>query len=68
LDQLEVLMRRPCKFKKTEVTRLTEAVIAAGLEIARVEVAKDGSIIVVPGKPKEDQGTSGERNEWDDAA
>jgi hypothetical protein len=48
-----ILMRRPSIFKKTDVTRLTKAVRAAGLEIARVEVAQDGSIIVVPGKPKE---------------
>lgn len=41
-------MRRPSIFKKTDVTRATRAVRAAGLEIARVEVAKDGSIIVVP--------------------
>ena len=51
-------MRRPSIFKKTDVTRATKAVIAAGLEIARVEVAKDGSIIVVPGKPTEGQGAS----------
>jgi hypothetical protein len=35
------------------VTRAARAVLAAGLEIARVEVGKDGSIIVVPGKPDE---------------
>jgi len=46
-------MRRPSKFRKTDVTRATKAVRAAGLEIARVEVAKDGSIIVVPGRPPE---------------
>jgi hypothetical protein len=41
-------MRRPCLFKERDVTRAAKAVRAAGLEIARVEVAKDGSIIVVP--------------------
>jgi hypothetical protein len=41
-------MRRPSIFKKTDVTRATRAVLDAGLEIARVEVGKDGSIIVVP--------------------
>ena len=46
-------MRRPSKFKKTDVTRAAKAVLAAGLEIARVEVAGDGSIIVIPGKPQE---------------
>jgi hypothetical protein len=41
-------MRRPSAFKKTDVTRATLAVRAAGLQIDRVEIAKDGSIIVVP--------------------
>lgn len=46
-------MRRPSKFKKCDVTRATKAVRAAGLEIARVEIAQDGSIIVVPtGSPE----------------
>ena len=43
-------MRRPSKFKKTDVTRAAKAVLAAGLEIARVEVAGDGSIIVILGQ------------------
>lgn len=46
-------MRRPSKFKKCEVTRATKAVRAARLEIARVEIAQDGSIIVVPAGPQE---------------
>jgi hypothetical protein len=46
-------MRGPCRFKKTEVTRAAKAVRAAGLEIARVEVDRDGLIRVVPGKPGE---------------
>ena len=44
-------MRRPCLFKERDVTRAAKAVRAAGLEIARVEIAKDGGIIVVPVKP-----------------
>lgn len=59
-------MRRPCTFKKTDVTRATKAILAAGLDIARIEIAKDGAIVVVPGKP--DQAVaegSEEGNEWD---
>jgi hypothetical protein len=41
-------MRRASKFKKCDITRATKAVREAGLEIARVEVAQDGAIIVVP--------------------
>jgi hypothetical protein len=46
-------MRGPLSFKKTDVTRAIQAVLAAGREIDRVEVGKDGSIIVVTGKPDE---------------
>jgi hypothetical protein len=41
-------MRRPSIFRKSDATRAILAVRAAGLEIARVVVGKDGSIIVVP--------------------
>jgi hypothetical protein len=44
-------MRRPCTFKKTDVTRAIAAVRAAGIEPARVEVDKEGKITVVPRKP-----------------
>jgi hypothetical protein len=43
-------MRRPSAFKKTDVTRATKAVLAAGLAVARVEIAADGAIVVVPAK------------------
>lgn len=46
-------MRRPSKFKLRDVKRATMGVRAAGFEIARVEIDKDGSIIVVPGRPPE---------------
>jgi hypothetical protein len=44
-------MRRPCTFKRTDVTRAAKAVLAAGLEVERIEICKDGSIVVFPGKP-----------------
>jgi hypothetical protein len=58
-------MRRPCAFKKTDVTRATNAVLAAGLDVARVEINKDGLIVVVPAKPGEARNTI-EVNEWDE--
>jgi hypothetical protein len=61
-------MRRPSNFKKTDVTRATKAVLAAGIEIARVEIERDGRIIVVPGKPQEPTEEGSEGNEWDQVA
>jgi hypothetical protein len=46
-------MRRPSIFKKTDVTRATKAVRAAGFAIDRVEIGQNGLIVVVPGKPLE---------------
>jgi hypothetical protein len=53
-------MRRPSAFKKTDVIRATKAVLAAGLEVARVEIGKDGVIIVVPEKLSRRAGSQGE--------
>ena len=58
-------MRRPSIFKKTDVTRATKAVLAAGIGIARVEISRDGVIVVVPDKPSEIATTAG-TNEWDE--
>ena len=57
-------MRRPCTFKRTDVTRAAKAVLAAGLEIARVEI-KDGAIVVIPAKPDEPPSGHTSENEWD---
>jgi hypothetical protein len=43
-------------------TRAIAAVRAAGIEVARVEVDKDGKIVIIAGKPGEQ---IGEGNEWD---
>jgi hypothetical protein len=44
--------RAPCLFRESDMRRAIKAAVAAGLEIARVEIAKDGAIVVVPGKPE----------------
>jgi hypothetical protein len=46
-------VRGPCRFKKSDVTKATKAVLAAGLPVARIEVDHDGSITIVPGTPAE---------------
>jgi hypothetical protein len=59
-------MRRPCLFKERDVKRAARAVLAMGLNIGRVEIDKNGTIVVIPGKPSDPAESSPERNEWDD--
>lgn len=61
------MSRRACIFRQTDLTRAVKGARAAGIEIERVEINKDGRIIVVAGKPPETTHESGERNEWDAA-
>jgi hypothetical protein len=58
-------MSRAITFKKTDVTRATRAVLDAGLDVARVEIEKDGRIVVVPGKAPE-PAHSKPLNQWDE--
>jgi hypothetical protein len=44
------MSRGPYSFKQRDMTRAVKAVVAAGLAVARVEVDKQGRIIVIPGK------------------
>jgi hypothetical protein len=53
------MSRRPCTFRETDVKRAVKAVRAAGVEVARVEIGKDGGIIVFPGKPLDAQSANG---------
>jgi hypothetical protein len=58
-----------CTFRQTDLTRVVKAVEAAGVSVQRVEVGKDGRIVVITGKP---QPTSldhqwGGPNDWADA-
>lgn len=57
-------MRRSSIFKKTDVTRATRAILAAGLDVARVEIDKNGLIVVVPGKPNEGVSGGGDLDKW----
>jgi hypothetical protein len=41
--------RRPNDFKQQNVTRALRATIAAGISVQRVEIDKDGKIVIVTG-------------------
>jgi hypothetical protein len=57
------MARGPCTFKQSDITRVVKAMMTAGVEVARVEVDKDGRIVVVAGKPAPDECKGA--NEWD---
>jgi hypothetical protein len=44
------MARAPSTFRQQDVTRAVKAVAAAGVDILRVEVARDGRIVIVTGK------------------
>jgi hypothetical protein len=58
------LIRRPSMFRQTDLTRALKGARAAGIEISRVEIDRDGRIVVVVAKREKDSGIV-EYNEWD---
>ncbi len=60
------MARGRCTFKQQDATRAARAAIAAGLEVQRIEIDKDGKIAVVIGKAAETAAEIGQgANEWD---
>jgi hypothetical protein len=55
------MSRGPATFRQRDLTAAVKAIVAAGCEVARVEIGRDGKIIVVTGKP----GQPVSANEWD---
>jgi hypothetical protein len=43
--------RRPASFRQDDVERLIKAAKAAGEQVSKVEIDKDGKIVVTIGKP-----------------
>jgi hypothetical protein len=62
------MMRERCRFRQSEVTRVLRAARAAGAEVDRVEIEKDGRVIVIISKHKEalDFTAEDERNPWNE--
>lgn len=54
----------PCTFKKRDVKTALQAVREFGVEVARIEIAKDGKIVIIAGKPMENVGAT-QPSEWD---
>lgn len=60
------MSRGPCTFRQRDLTAAVKAAQAAGLCIARVEVDRDGKIVVVTGAPTPVKPANDSSNEWDD--
>ena len=61
---MSVMSRGPQTFKKRDVKTAVEAVRESGVEVARVEIDKDGKITVIAGKPV--AAIEGNTNPWDE--
>ena len=61
------MSRAASTFRQTDVVRALRAARAAGLEVARYEIGKDGKIVVVTGQ-REALVADADINEWDASA
>ena len=59
------MSRGPSTFRQQDAIRALRAAAAAGLDVERLEISKDGKIVVIAGKPKGPAGEGGSGNEWD---
>jgi DNA-binding MarR family transcriptional regulator len=52
-------------FKQSDVTKALKAMVKAGI-VGRVEIDKDGKIVIVPARPEDAANREkSEKNEWD---
>ena len=52
-------------FKQNDLTKALKAMVKAGI-VGRVEIDKDGRIVIVPARPEDAaNGEKSEKNEWD---
>ena len=54
------MANRAAPFKQIDVTRAAKGALAAGLPVARMEIDRDGKIIIVV-----DNGSTSTVNDWD---
>jgi hypothetical protein len=57
------MARAPSIFRQQDVTRAFRAAKAAGVRVARVEIDRDGKIVIVTADVELDERREG--NEWD---
>ena len=53
-------------FKQRDVTKALKATVKAGIAVERVEIDKNGKIVIVTARPEDAAtGEKSEKNEWD---
>ena len=62
METIRLMSRGLHKFKQGDVTKALKGAVNAGLSVARVEIDREGRIVVITGRP--DQSPL-ELNEWD---
>ncbi|MDO5370567.1 hypothetical protein [Paracoccus sp. (in: a-proteobacteria)] len=55
------MANRPAPFKQIDVTRAAKGVVAAGLPVGRVEIDREGKIVILIA----DGSSSVDKNDWD---
>ena len=55
-------------FKQNDLTKAIKATVKAGIAVGRVEIDKNGKIVIVPARPEDAaNGEKPRKNEWDGA-
>jgi hypothetical protein len=57
------MARAPSTFRQADVTKAVKAVRSAGVDIVRVELTKDGKIVIITAPATEP--SQAEENSWD---
>ncbi len=52
-------------FRQNDVTKALKATVKAGIAVRRVEIEKNGKIVVVTATAQDADGDAPEQNEWD---
>lgn len=59
------MSRGPQTFRQSDVTKALRATVKAGIAVERVEIDKNGKIVVVTARPQDAGAEKSEQNEWD---
>jgi len=59
------MSRAPQAFRQGDVTKALKATVKAGIAVGRIEIEKNGKIVVVAAMPQDADGKTTAENEWD---